>query len=258
MPPGHGDDGLVAAQEIRRRHPNVGVLVLSHYLDSRYAARLLEEVPAGAGYLLKDRISEVAVVADALRRIDEGECVIDPTIVSRLVARKRARGPLDVLTEREREVLALVAEGRSNGAIGEKLSCRVRPSTLTSRRSSSSSTCASLPSSTDECWQSLHSFAPAEVPPRSPSPGPDHEGVCCIERSEKILTGNPTGGTPPGCFLAVPARPRRAGQGALGGVLAVNLPGKITCDRSMQQTLWESHNHHLPRAVSWHLSCPGR
>ena len=121
MPPGHGDDGLVAAQEIRRCHPNVGVLVLSHYLDSRYAARLLEEVPAGAGYLLKDRVSEVAVVADALRRIDEGECVIDPTIVSRLVARKRARGPLDVLTEREREVLTLVAEGRSNGAIGEKL-----------------------------------------------------------------------------------------------------------------------------------------
>jgi serine/threonine-protein kinase len=121
MPPGHGDDGLVAAEEIRRRHPDVGVLVLSQYLDSRYAARLLEEVPAGAGYLLKDRVSEVAVVADALRRIADGDCVIDPTIVSRLVARKRARGPLDVLTEREREVLALVAEGRSNGAIGEKL-----------------------------------------------------------------------------------------------------------------------------------------
>jgi serine/threonine-protein kinase len=121
MPPGHGDDGLVAAQQIRRRHPDVGVLVLSHYLDSRYAARLLEEVPAGAGYLLKDRVSDVAVLADALRRIDEDECVIDPTIVSRLVARKRARGPLDVLTNREREVLALVAEGRSNGAIGEKL-----------------------------------------------------------------------------------------------------------------------------------------
>jgi DNA-binding NarL/FixJ family response regulator len=121
MPPGHGDDGLVAAQEIRRHHPDVGVLVLSHYLDSRYAARLLEEVPAGAGYLLKDRVSEVAVLADALRRIDEDECVIDPTIVSRLLARKRARGPLDVLTEREREVLALVAEGHSNGAIGEKL-----------------------------------------------------------------------------------------------------------------------------------------
>ena len=121
MPPNHGDDGLLAAQEIRRRYPQMGVLVLSHYLDSRYAARLLEEVPERAGYLLKDRISEVAVVADALRRINDGECVIDPTIVSRLVARKRARGPLDVLTEREREVLALVAEGHSNGAIGEKL-----------------------------------------------------------------------------------------------------------------------------------------
>jgi DNA-binding NarL/FixJ family response regulator len=121
MPPNHGDDGLLAAQEIRRRHPDVGVLLLSHYLDSRYAARLLEEAPERAGYLLKDRVSEVAVVSDALRRIDEGECVIDPTIVSRLVTRKRARGPVDDLTEREREVLGLVAEGRSNGAIAEQL-----------------------------------------------------------------------------------------------------------------------------------------
>jgi DNA-binding NarL/FixJ family response regulator len=121
MPPNHGDDGLVAAQEIRRRHPEMGVLVLSHHLDSRYAARLLEEVPERAGYLLKERVSEVAVVSDALRRIGDGECVIDPTIVSRLVARKRERGPLHELTEREREVLALVAEGRSNGAIAEQL-----------------------------------------------------------------------------------------------------------------------------------------
>jgi DNA-binding NarL/FixJ family response regulator len=121
MPPGHGDDGLVAAQEIRRRHPGTGVLVLSHILDSRYAARLLEDAPERVGYLLKERVSDLAVLADALRRIDEGECVIDPTIVSRLVARKRARGPLNDLTDREREVLALVAEGRSNGAIAESL-----------------------------------------------------------------------------------------------------------------------------------------
>ncbi|MEA2311241.1 MAG: hypothetical protein QOE28_1209 [Solirubrobacteraceae bacterium] len=121
MPPNQLDDGLVAAQEIRRRHPDVGVLVLSHHLDSRYAMRLLEEVPEHAGYLLKERVSDVAVLADALQRIAEGECVIDPTIVSRLVARKRRRGPLDALTDRERDVLGLVAEGHSNGAIGEKL-----------------------------------------------------------------------------------------------------------------------------------------
>ena len=117
MPPGRSDDGLVAAQEIRRRHPAIGVLVLSHHVDSRYAARLLEEVPERAGYLLKERVSDLAALLDALRRISEGECVLDPTIVARLIARRRARGPLDELTDREREVLALIAEGRSNGAI---------------------------------------------------------------------------------------------------------------------------------------------
>ena len=121
MPPNRGDDGLLAAQEIRRRHPEIGVLVLSHYLESRYAMRLLEEAPERAGYLLKERVSDVAVLADALHRIDEGECVIDPTIVLRLVARKRQRGPLDQLTDRERDVLALIAEGHSNNAIAERL-----------------------------------------------------------------------------------------------------------------------------------------
>ena len=121
MPPTNTDDGLVAAQEIRRRHDKIGVLVLSHHLEAHYAMRLLEDVPERAGYLLKERVSDVAVLADALRRIGEGECVVDPTIVSRLVARKRARGPLDELTERERQVLALIAEGLSNSAIGERM-----------------------------------------------------------------------------------------------------------------------------------------
>jgi len=121
MPPGRGDDGLVAAHEIRRRHPGIGVLVLSHHLESRYAMRLLEELPEGAGYLLKERVSDIAVLADALHRINEGECVIDPTIIARLVARKRQRGPLDQLTDRERDVLALIAEGHSNAAVAQQL-----------------------------------------------------------------------------------------------------------------------------------------
>ncbi len=117
MPPTHTDEGLVAAQEIRRQHPHIGVLVLSHYLDSRYAMRLLDELPGGAGYLLKERVSDVAVLVDALRRVQEGECVVDPTIVSRLMSQRRGSGPMSELTPREREILALMAEGYSNPAI---------------------------------------------------------------------------------------------------------------------------------------------
>jgi len=118
MPPTHTDEGLVAAREIRKSHPRIGVLVLSHYLESRYAMRLIDQHPGGVGYLLKERVSDLAVLTDALVRLHEGECVIDPTIVSRLV--KRAR-PASLLTEREREVLALMAEGRSNRSISERL-----------------------------------------------------------------------------------------------------------------------------------------
>ena len=121
MPPSHTDEGLVAAAEIRRRRPDVGVLVLSHYLESRYAMRLLEDAPERVGYLLKERVSDVVILADALRRITEGECVVDPTIVSRLMARRREHGPLDELTDREREVLTLIAEGHSNHAICQRL-----------------------------------------------------------------------------------------------------------------------------------------
>jgi serine/threonine-protein kinase len=121
MPPDFTDEGIVAAQSIRRDHPHVGVLVLSQYLDSRYAARLLEDVPERVGYLLKERVSDMAVLADALRRIDDGECVVDPTIVKRLVQRRRQGGPLDTLTDRERQVLSLMAEGRTNRAIGSQL-----------------------------------------------------------------------------------------------------------------------------------------
>jgi DNA-binding NarL/FixJ family response regulator len=121
MPPTRTDEGLLAAHEIRRAYPQVGVLVLSHYLESHWAMRLLEEHPERVGYLLKDRVSDVAVLVDALQRIADGECVVDPTIVSRLVHRPRKESPLDELSERELEVLALVAEGRSNEGIAKEL-----------------------------------------------------------------------------------------------------------------------------------------
>jgi DNA-binding NarL/FixJ family response regulator len=121
MPPTHTDEGIVAADRIRDANPSVGVLVLSQYLESRYAMRLLQHHPERAGYLLKERISDVAVLTDAIRRIADGECVIDPTIVSRLLNRRREQSPLDELSEREREVLALMAEGQSNASICRKL-----------------------------------------------------------------------------------------------------------------------------------------
>ena len=119
MPPTHTDEGIVAAQHIRETRPDVGVLVLSQYVDSRYAARLLEGGAVGVGYLLKERVSDIAVLRDALRRVDEGECVVDPTIVGRLLRRRDSA--LAELTDREREVLGLMAEGHSNHAICRQL-----------------------------------------------------------------------------------------------------------------------------------------
>jgi DNA-binding NarL/FixJ family response regulator len=121
MPPGQSDEGVVAAERIRTEHPNVGVLLLSHYVDSRYATRLLAEHPGRVGYLLKERVSDMAVLIDALDRIADGECVIDPTIVAGLVKRPRPAQALAVLSNREREVLALMAEGRSNRGIADHL-----------------------------------------------------------------------------------------------------------------------------------------
>jgi DNA-binding NarL/FixJ family response regulator len=121
MPPSHTDEGLVAARELGRTHPEIGVLVLSHHLDSRFAGRLLAEHPDRVGYLLKERLSDIAVLTDALQRIADGECVIDATIVSRLLRRRRDPDPLGELTERERDVLGLMAEGRSNHAIAARL-----------------------------------------------------------------------------------------------------------------------------------------
>lgn len=121
MPPTHTDEGLQAAHEIGERNPEVGVVVLSQYLEATYAMRLLEEGTAGRGYLLKDRVADLDGFADAIRRVGEGGSVIDPEVVSSLVSRSNDGSPLAELTEREREILALMAEGRSNHGICERL-----------------------------------------------------------------------------------------------------------------------------------------
>jgi serine/threonine-protein kinase len=126
MPPTHTDEGLVATRRLRADQPATAVLVLSQYVEPAYAMRLLEEHPEKVGYLLKDRLFDGAVLIDAVRRVQEGETVVDPTIVSRLLRRPRRTDPLAALSDREREVLELVAEGLSNRGIAERLSVTER------------------------------------------------------------------------------------------------------------------------------------
>jgi len=121
MPPTHTTEGLVAARAIRAAHPSTAVLVLSHHIETHYAMELIADGGSGIGYLLKDRISDVAEIVDAIRRVAAGQSVIDPLVVQRLVDRRRTANPVDALSAREREVLALMAEGRSNQAICQRL-----------------------------------------------------------------------------------------------------------------------------------------
>jgi DNA-binding NarL/FixJ family response regulator len=121
MPPTFTDEGLATAAQLRRFHPRVAVLMLSTYAETPYAVRLLQGGARGAGYLLKDRVTDAAALVDALHRLAAGETVVDPDIVTTLVAQQRRVSQLDLLTDREREVLRLLAEGRSNSGIGRVL-----------------------------------------------------------------------------------------------------------------------------------------
>lgn len=121
MPPGRSAEGVQAAVEIRRMFPSVGLLLLSQYVETHYAMRLMTEFDGGVGYLLKDRVSDLGSFANDVRRVAKGDCVIDPDLVARLVAKKREGDPLAALTERERTVLALMAQGLSNAALSEEL-----------------------------------------------------------------------------------------------------------------------------------------
>ena len=121
MPPTQTDEGLRAAQQIRGEMPEIALMVLSQYIDERYALELLQGSAEGVGYLLKDRVADLDAFVDALRRVSAGGSVLDPEVVAQLLGRRRGVDPLDRLTPREREVLALMAEGRSNHAVAREL-----------------------------------------------------------------------------------------------------------------------------------------
>jgi len=126
MPPTHTDEGLVVAKRIRSEHPSVAVLVLSQYVEPTYAMDLIRDHPERVGYLLKERVVDIATVVDALRRLVDGETVIDPTLVARLLRRQRRSDPIATLSHREHQVLELIAEGLSNRAIAERVSITER------------------------------------------------------------------------------------------------------------------------------------
>jgi DNA-binding NarL/FixJ family response regulator len=121
MPPGMGDDGLEVAMELRRTRPAIGVVVLSQYLDDRYALDLVGDRAEGVGYLLKEKVARGDMLVDAVRRVADGGSALDPDVIARLVGRRRSTDPLAQLTPREREVLALMAEGQSNAGIAQQL-----------------------------------------------------------------------------------------------------------------------------------------
>jgi DNA-binding NarL/FixJ family response regulator len=125
MPPGNSDDGLRAAQQIRATQPDVGVLILSQYLEARYALQLVGDRAEGVGYVLKHRVGDLSLFTDAVRRVARGGSALDPEVVERMVARPRRAGPMTELTPREREVLALIAEGRSNTSIAAAMTVTV-------------------------------------------------------------------------------------------------------------------------------------
>ena len=153
MPPTHTDEGLRAAERLRTENPSIGILVLSQHVEPVLAGRLLEAAPDGrVGYLLKDRVSDLAILIEALRRINAGETVIDPDVSERMIEQRARHNKLDELTPRELEVLRLLAEGRSNRAIADALSLHKKRWKGTSAKSFSSSACATPQMSTD-AWQ---------------------------------------------------------------------------------------------------------
>ena len=153
MPPGFSSEGIDTAAAIRATAPGVGLMVLSQYVEAHHALRLMTQFEGGVGYLLKDRVSDLAAFGTDVRKVARGETVLDPELVARLVARRRERDPLDALTERERAVLALMAQGLSNAAVAGTCTWPSRRSRPTSR-----------PSSTSSAWPSTNANTAASSP----------------------------------------------------------------------------------------------
>jgi DNA-binding NarL/FixJ family response regulator len=173
MPPTRTDEGLRAAKQIRAEHPGTAVLVLSQHAEPGYAMELLADSADGVGYLLKDRVSDAGEFADAVRRVARGGSALDPLVVSHVVGRRRAQAPLGELTPREREVLELMAEGRSNHGIAERLVVTEAAVEKQSARSSRSSASRPPPSSTAACSRCSRSCAPERARPRRASSAGD-------------------------------------------------------------------------------------
>ena len=153
MPPTQTTEGLEAALEIRRRWPGTAVLVMSQHVETQHVVELLAGDPRGVGYVLKERVADLAQFTDAVRRVAAGESVIDPEIIARLVARPRAGSPLESLTDREKEVLGLMAEGRSNQAIAQQLWMSPKTWKPTWAAFSPSSICCPTRATTGGCWR---------------------------------------------------------------------------------------------------------
>jgi DNA-binding NarL/FixJ family response regulator len=187
MPPTHTDEGLRAAREIRERHPGVGVLLLSQYVEPRLRDGAAETSAEGVGYLLKDRVADLEQFGTAVRRVADGGSALDPAVVSELVGRKRRDDPLEQLTAREREVLELMAEGRSNQAIAERLFVTLR---AVEKHVTSIFTKLGLPASTDDHRRVL---AVPRVPPRvaGPHSGNGHAAPICVRFAEPHAAGMP-------------------------------------------------------------------
>lgn len=172
LPPGFRDEGLLVALEARRRVPGTAVPVVSQYVEQTYAVELLADGAGGVGYLLKERIADPADFVDAVRRVAAGGTALDPEVVSQLVARRGPASPVGELTPREREVLALMAEGRSNGAIAAALVVTEGPWRSTSRTSSASSAWPRPRAPTAGYWRCWPSCAAADPTPGISGPGP--------------------------------------------------------------------------------------